>query len=153
MAASRAEASAQRFRVLLRARKPGHDGAPAGSPSQAFGLERFAREAPPPREPVARPAPIAAADPRLLVGQAGAGREARIEFRAGALAGATVHLVSGAAGLEVRVAAPSELARQTLAGVIDRARLHLWSRGIVVRPGASVDIGSRQRQRDGRESR
>jgi hypothetical protein len=147
------EVGAQRFRGLLRARKPGTEGAPGNFVDAFAGLGRFAREPPPPPAPVARPAPLAGADPRLLVGQGAIGREARVEFRAGALAGASVHLVSGAAGLEVRFAAPSELARQMLAGVLDRARLHLQSRGIVVRPGASVDIGSRQKQNDGRESR
>ena len=146
------DASPRPFRALLHAKKPGSEGAAGALASAGLGLQRLAPD-PPPRELVSRPAPIAPPDTRLLVGQGAVGREARVEFRSGPLAGASVHLVSGAAGLEVRLSAPSDLARQTLAGVIDRARLHLRSRGIVVRPGASVDIGSRQRHNDGREKR
>jgi hypothetical protein len=150
--AAAGDASPQRFRALLHARKPRAEGAAEALAGEGLGFQRLAAERLP-HELVSRPAPVAAPDARLLVGQGAVGREARVEFRSGPLAGASVHLVSGAAGLEVRLAAPSELARQTLAGVIDRARLHLRSRGIVVRPGASVDIGSRQRHNDGREKR
>jgi hypothetical protein len=150
--APRADAGAQAFRTLLRARKP-REGAAAIFEGAGLELERIAREPLPSPGPAARASPTSATDPRLLVGQGAVGREARVEFRAGVLAGASVHLVSGATGLEVRVAAPTELARQTLAEIIDRARLQMRSRGIVMRPGASVDIGSRQRQNEGREKR
>ena len=150
--AAASNASPQRFRALLHARKPRAKGAAEAFASESLGFQRRAPERSS-HEPASRPAPVAASDARLLVGQGAVGREARVEFRSGPLAGASVHLVSGTTGLEVRLAAPSELARQTLAGVIDRARLHLRSRGIVVRPGAAVDIGSRQRNNDGREKR
>lgn len=66
--------------------------------------------------------------------------EARIELRAGLLAGSSIHLVTGSSGIELRLATPSEAAWRALAGVIDRARLHLSSRGIVLRAGRAVQI-------------
>jgi hypothetical protein len=93
------------------------------------------------------PAPEVA---RLLVGQAHA-REARIELSGGVFAGSSIHLVAAPGGVEARLGAPNEAARLALASVLDRVGHHLRSRGIVMRPGAPLDTGSRQRRRDGRE--
>jgi hypothetical protein len=109
------------------------------------------------REPllvVERRAPPRAVGPapsiaRVLVGQGPCAREARIEFRGGALGGASIHLVSGADGLEVRLGASSDPARQALAQLIDRVGLHLRSRGIVVRAGQGLQTGTKDRGRGG----
>jgi hypothetical protein len=87
---------------------------------------------------------------RVLVGHVESAKEARIEL-GGPLAGSAIHVSTGSAGIEVRVAAPNEVARAALAAVIDRARLRLGSRGIVVRPGAPLQSGSRQSQRERRD--
>jgi hypothetical protein len=87
---------------------------------------------------------------RVLVGHAQSVREARIEL-GGPLAGSAIHVATGPGGIEVRVAAPNEVARAALAAVIDRARLRLGSRGIVVRPGAPLQSGSRHSQRERRD--
>jgi hypothetical protein len=89
---------------------------------------------------------------RLLVGHGQVTKEARIEL-GGPLAGATIHLATGASGIEVRVGAPNDAARAALAHVIDRARLRLGSRGIVVRPGAPLETGSRHSQHERRDRR
>jgi hypothetical protein len=91
---------------------------------------------------------------RLLVSDARAtAREARVELGGGMFAGAAIHLVSGAGGIEARLAAPTEAARAALAGVMDRVGLHLRSRGIVLKAGAPLDTGSRQSPREGRDKR
>jgi len=90
---------------------------------------------------------------RLLVGQAQAAREARIELGGGIFAGSSIHLVMAPGGVEARLGASTEAARAALASVLDRVGHHLRTRGIVMRPGASLDTGSRQRHRDGRERR
>jgi hypothetical protein len=88
---------------------------------------------------------------RVLVGQAHAAREARIELGGGFLAGSTIHLTAAAGGgVEVRLGSPTEAARLALASALDRVGLHLRSRGIVMRPGAPLDTGSRQGRREGR---
>lgn len=124
------------FRGLLHERRPrprgvaeetassSVDGSPAGAP----GPVPFARGI---HEPgvVARPAPVA----RVLVAEGRGAPEARIELRSGALAGASIHLVTDASGIQLRLAAPTEAARRVLAEAIDRARLLLRTRGIVVR--------------------
>jgi hypothetical protein len=89
---------------------------------------------------------------RLLIKPAHAAPEARIEL-GGLFAGSSIHLVTAPGGVEVRLGAPNEAARLALASMIDRVGLYLRSRGIVMRPGASLDTGSRQRQRDRRERR
>jgi hypothetical protein len=102
--------------------------------------------------PVASPPAPAAAVTRLAglyLGQGAASREARLEFRGGALGGTTLHLVSGAGGVEVRAGAPTDSARQALAQVIDRVGLRLRSRGIVVRAGRDLDSGARDGGRGG----
>jgi hypothetical protein len=98
----------------------------------------------------AAPAPEVA---RLLVGQAHGTREARIELAGGIFAGASIHLVTAPGGVEARFGASTEAARAALASVLDRVGHHLRSRGIVMRPGAPLDTGSRQKQRDGRGRR
>jgi hypothetical protein len=99
--------------------------------------------------PVTRPAEIAPAIARVLLGQGAAAHEARLELRGGAFGGAAIHLVSGAAGLEVRLGAPSEPARQALAQVIDQVGLRLRSRGIVLRAGRALESGTKEGGRDG----
>ena len=86
---------------------------------------------------------------RLLIGQAHAAHEARIELGGGVLAGTSIHLVSGPGGVEVRLGAPTEAARLALASVIDRVGQRLRSRGIVIKSGAALETGSRQSGRDG----
>ncbi|HVU51523.1 MAG TPA: hypothetical protein VHL80_12600 [Polyangia bacterium] len=113
------------------------------------------RAAPPP--PAARQLAVPSVSgpeiARLLVGQSHGVGEARIQLAGGIFAGASIHLVTAPGGLEARLGAPTEAARAALASVLDRVGHHLRSRGIVMRPGAPLDTGSRQRQRDGRERR
>jgi hypothetical protein len=90
---------------------------------------------------------------RLLIGQAQAASQARIELAGGVFAGSSIHLVAARGGVEARLDAPNEAARAALAGVLDRVGHQLRSRGIVLRPGANLDIGSRPRRHDGREPR
>jgi hypothetical protein len=84
----------------------------------------------------------AAASARILVAEGHGASEARIELRGGALAGASIHLVTDAAGIHVRLAAPTDAAQRVLAAAIDRARLHLRARGIVVRAERVVEMGT-----------
>jgi len=147
----RTDADGVRFRALLRPRKAarGAEGPPCGA-GAASASARFPLLAAPVREVSVRalaPRPEVA---RVLVGQAQRAQEAHVELRGGVFAGTSIHLVAGAGEVEVRLSAPTEAARLALAGVIDRVGLQLRSRGIVVRPGASADTGSRQRQRDNR---
>jgi hypothetical protein len=112
----------------------------------------------PPARSVVREVSVRAVAPppevaRLLVGRAPAGAEARIELGGGPFAGASIHLAVAGGGVEVRVVAGTELARAALGTLIDRVGLHLRARGIVMRTGASSEMGSRNRQRDGRERR
>lgn len=88
----------------------------------------------------ARAAPAAA--PRILVAERRGVPEARIELRSGPLAGASIHLVTDASGIQVRLAAPTAAAQRALAETIDRARLHLRTRGIVVRAERVVQTGA-----------
>jgi hypothetical protein len=143
-----------RFRALLRPRKSASDSAGAAAgPGAGVALE-VARAVPQlafqAREISVRAAAPRAEVARLLVGPARVAPEARVELRGGVFAGTSIHLVAGAGGVEVRLGAPTEAARLALASVIDRVGLHLRSRGIVMRPGAPADTGSR-RQRDNRE--
>lgn len=146
--------SVARFRTLLRRRSSGRDGGDArgaGSGATVEGLRPFLPLAVPAREVSVRavaPRPEVA---RVLVGQAHAAQEARIELRGGLLAGASIRLVTTANGVEARLGAPTEAARLALASVIDRVGLHLRSRGIVMRPGAPLETGSRQSERDQRQ--
>jgi hypothetical protein len=105
----------------------------------------------PVREIAVRAAAPRAEIGRLLVSDAPGAREARIDLRGGALGGASIHLAAAGGCIEVRLGAPTDAARIALAAVIDRASLQLRSRGIVVRPGASLDTGARKNPRDGRE--
>jgi hypothetical protein len=98
-----------------------------------------------------RAAPPAAEVARVLLGEAHAAREARIELGGGVFAGSAIHLVTASGGVEVRVGAMTEAARLALVTALDRVGLHLRSRGIVMRPGAPLDTGSRQSRRDGRQ--
>ncbi|HEV3031807.1 MAG TPA: hypothetical protein VG319_09195 [Polyangia bacterium] len=136
------EGCARRGRLAVRSRR-GHRarGVPPGPAAPIPGTEISVR-AVAPRPEVAR----------LLVGQPRAAPEARVELRGGVFVGTSIpiHLVAGARGVELRLGAPTEAARLALASVIDRVGLHLRSRGIVMRPGASSDTGPR-RQRDDRE--
>ena len=144
------------FPVVLRERGPRPRGAllepfGAGAEAAAFAAARV----PVPIEEVAGPRVPAAAPAvaRVLVSERGAPPEARIVLNGGALAGASIHLVHGRAGVELRLAAPSEAAGAALAGAVDRARLLLRSRGIVVRAGRAVEIQTtpgRRRTDDGR---
>jgi hypothetical protein len=134
------------------AARPGDEAATAGAgfgPS-AGGRPVSTSEAPI-REVSVRAAAPAAEVARVLVGQAHAAREARIELGGGLFAGSTIHLAAAAGGgLEVRLGAPTEAVRLALASALDRVGHHLRSRGIVMRPGAPLDTGSRQSRRDGR---
>jgi hypothetical protein len=142
------------FRTLLRRRSSGRDGGNArgaGSEAALEGLRPLLPLAAPAREVSVRavaPRPEVA---RVLVGQAHAAQEARIELRGGLLAGSSIRLVTTANGVEARLGAPTEAARLALTSVIDRVGLHLRSRGIVMRPGAPLDTGSRQSERDQRQ--
>jgi hypothetical protein len=147
------------FRAWLRSRRTGRDdGAETragASVGLALGPPEGGRPAPLPlAERVSVRAATAPAEvTRLLVGQGQAAREARIQLGGGPLAGSSIHLTVTPAGVEARVGAPTEAARLALAGVLDRVGLHLRSRGIVMRPGASLDTGSRHDQRGGRGRR
>jgi hypothetical protein len=154
----RGDTEPPRFSRLLQARKPSQEGrgAKAGS-SAALGAMLEGGRPSLPLTPIAREVSVRAVAPapqiaRLLIGQAHASREARIEL-GGRFAGSSIHVVTAPGGVEVRLGAPTEAARLALASVIDRVGLHLRSRGIVMRSGASLETGSRQRQRDGRERR
>jgi len=145
---------------VLRRRPEGRDDDVGPGAGRGFGVDvspfegvRLAPAITAPREASVRGVSAPVEVTRLLVGHARAAREARIELGGGALAGASIHLVATPSGVEARVSAPNEAARFALAGVLDRVGLHLRSRGIVMRPGASLDTGSRQSQRDGRGRR
>jgi hypothetical protein len=83
----------------------------------------------------------------LLVAQASAAREARIDLSGGSFAGASIHVASRPDGIEIRIGAPSDLTRETLSRLVDHVGLRLRSRGIVVRTGRSLDARSRDRER------
>jgi hypothetical protein len=147
-----------RFRTLLLPGKLARGECRANSGGALAGAASEASRAPAPFAAPLRELAIPAVAPRpevarLLIAQAHAVPEARIELRGGLLAGASIHLVSAPGGVEVRLGAPTEAARVALAGMIDRVGLHLRSRGIVIRPGAPLDTGSRQSQRDERGRR
>jgi hypothetical protein len=144
----------ERFRTLLRRRtssprdggdERGGGGTAAEGPRPPFAL------AAPTREVSVRAVAPRPEISRLLVGQAHAAQEARIELRGGVFAGTSIQLSTTASGVEVRLGAPTEAARLALASVVDRVGLHLRSRGIVIRTGAPLDTGSRQNRRDQRE--
>ncbi len=149
-----ADGHVPRFRALLRTKKSAPEAAGAAPGSGAGAAPELSRPVPqlasPAREISVRAVAPRAEVARLLVGQARAAPEARVELRGGVFAGTSIHLVAGVGGVEVRLGAPTEAARLALASVIDRVGLHLRSRGIVMRPGAPADTGSR-RQRDDRE--
>jgi hypothetical protein len=91
---------------------------------------------------------------RILVSDGRASPEARIELRSGLLAGASIHVVTEPAGIRVHLAAPTEAARRVLTAAVDRARLLLGTRGIVVRPEGVVLSGATEgRARAEREGR
>jgi hypothetical protein len=107
------------------------------------------------REVSVRAVAPAAEVARVLVGQAQAAREARIELggglACGLFVGSTLHLTAVAGGgVEVRLRARPRRGGRRLASALDRVGLHLQSRGIVMRPGAPLDTGSRQSRREGR---
>jgi hypothetical protein len=80
---------------------------------------------------------------RILVADRRAAPEARIELRSGLLAGASIQVVAEPAGIRLHLSAPTEAARRALATAVDRARLLLGTRGIVVRAeGVVVENGS-----------
>jgi hypothetical protein len=103
--------------------------------------------------PVSRPAEVAPAIARVLLGQGPSVNEARLELRGGVLGGAAIHLVSGTEGVEVRLGAASEPARQVLAQMIDRVGLRLRSRGIVMRAGQALESGTKDGGRGGNARR
>jgi hypothetical protein len=80
---------------------------------------------------------------RILVGEGRHAAEARIELRSGVLAGTSIHLETDAAGIRLRLSAASEAAHGALAAAIDRARLRLGTRGIVVRAERVVESGEK----------
>lgn len=137
-----------RFRALLKR--------PSRAANEAAAMPPEVASGPPlPRDLAPREISVRAIAPqpsisRVLVAHAQSAKEARIEL-GGPLAGSAIHVATGPSGIEVRVAAPNEVARAALAEVIDRARLRLGSRGIVVRPGAPLQSGSRHSQRERRD--
>jgi hypothetical protein len=153
------------FRRVLEAPRPtrhagrreaaaGGDADQEGLAASAFLPAALAGGVSPPGAPIrevsvrAVSAPVEVA--RVLIGQAHTAREARIELGGGLFAGSTIHVVTALGGVEVRLGASTEAARLALASALDRVGLHLRSRGIVMRPGAPLDTGSRQSRRDGR---
>ena len=144
----RAELARPRFGAVLSsakgARAAAHASAVAGEARPAAPFVA------PPREVSVRAAAPRPEISRLLVAPPHAPPEARIELRGGIFAGAAIRIVPAPGGVEVRLGAPTEAARAALEGAIDRARHRLGSRGIVMRPGASLDSGSRQNERERR---
>jgi hypothetical protein len=88
---------------------------------------------------------------RVLVGEGPRGPQARVEFRAGPLAGTALQLAAGRDGVHVQLVAAGEGARVALARVVDRVEARLRARGIVV--NAAKDQARAGGDRDGREQR
>jgi hypothetical protein len=150
----RVDGPGTRFGSVMQARKPLRAGGVAQESAALAAATRPATSF----APAAREISVRAAAPRpeiarLLVAPPHAPPEARIELRGGLFAGTSIHVVTAPGGVEVRLGAPTEAARLALASVIDRVGHHLRSRGIVMRPGASLDSGSRQQEREGRPRR
>jgi hypothetical protein len=87
---------------------------------------------------------------RVLVGEGPRGPQARVEFRAGPLAGTALQLGVGRDGLSVQLVAAAEGGRLALARVVDRVEARLRTRGIVMKAGVEK---SQTGGRDGREPR
>jgi hypothetical protein len=102
---------------------------------------------------VSRPAPPSSigAVGRVLVGEGPRGSQARVEFRAGPLAGTALHLAAGRDGVHVQLVAAGEGARLALARVVDRVEARLRARGIVM--NAATDQARAGGGRGGREQR
>jgi hypothetical protein len=102
---------------------------------------------------VRRPARLDAAS-RLLVGEGPRGTHARIEFRAGPLAGAAIALAAGRSGVEVQLVAAAPGVRDTLARVVNRAEARLKAKGIAMKSEADeARAGGRREGRDDGRSR
>lgn len=84
---------------------------------------------------------VGIAPARVLLAECKIMPEARIELRSGALAGVSINVVVDPSGILLRLAAPTEAAHRALAVAVDRARLLLGARGIVVRAERVVQTG------------
>jgi hypothetical protein len=87
------------------------------------------------------------APPRVLLAESKTVPEARIELRGGALAGASINVAADPSGIVLRLSAPTEAAHRALSVAVDRARLLLGTRGIVVRAERVVEAGVKQERR------
>lgn len=90
---------------------------------------------------------VGIAPPRVLLAEHKTTPEARIELRSGALAGASINVAADPSGVLLRLAAPTEAAHRALAVAVDRARLLLGTRGIVVRAERVVETGVTEARR------
>lgn len=143
-----------RFGSVMQARRPlRSDGVARAGAAAAAATRPATSFAPAARETSVRAAAPRPEIARVLVAPSQASPQARIELRGGLFAGTSIHVVMAPGGVEVRLGAPTEAARLALASVIDRVGHHLRARGIVMRPGAPLDSGSRQREREGRPRR
>jgi hypothetical protein len=158
-AGARADA-ASRFKRVLDRKASAPVGGGSDGRDDALALEASSAVLPstlaPPRAlearafAVSRPSPVGAVS-RVLVGEGPRGSQARVEFRAGPLAGTALQLAAGRDGVHVQLIAAGEGARLALARVVDRVEARLRARGIVMNAG--TDQGRSGDRRDGREQR
>jgi hypothetical protein len=112
------------------------------------GAHQWARpEGPTHATPRARelPRPLSGGDPvhQLLIGKGPSGAEARMVISVGPLAGTTIHLKEGPAGIQAAILTQTATARQTLSSAMGAAAQRLKTKGhrLEVRFGDSARAG------------